>query len=501
MSGSHPLDVKEHSVSNPRSKSHPPDRERWANDQSVGENRFSLISFAREVKQNRRQEQSQRSVSSRHGGGRQREFRELVDEIRSELVQMQGRTEEEKKEFSELLNRAVLGFREQRNILLAKIQDMLIKKGKHDAFPAPGNYSTLAEAIFAEVIGLNVLELVLKSKEGLEEVQVVGRRIFEVRGGRAYPSPYRFESVRDVERIQQNLVLFNQDVLNRKKRWAEAMLSDGSRVTMTGFGFTGEPTLTIRFFTRNYFPLDELCRPELGTIDETILFLLRTVLKSRFNLVIIGATNTGKTNLIKSLVAELPDSERIVTIETRFELQLKRDFPDKNVIEFEVDEEDPLHSSRQAFKLALRQSPERIIHAEIRDEDANIYVRACTRGHEGSMTTVHVSSLEDAPDAIADMCMLDGRGMNPDILRRRIAEYVTQIGIEMANVDGQRKVVRIAEFSVRDEKIQVTDLVRFDYQRRRWLTYGPFSKKAAERILKHDRDSYERWLSLGMIRK
>lgn len=462
--------------------------------------RFSIIGFARDWKRQLRDEKRANGRISSSLSDRQSKFRQLVDEIRGELVQMQGRTEDEKKEYSEILNRAVLGFEEERNVLLAKIQDMLIKKGKHDEIPAPANYSTLAEAIFAEVIGLNILELVLKTREGLEEVQVVGRRIFEVRGGKAVPSVYRFESIREVERIQQNLVLFNQDVLNRKKRWAEAVLSDGSRVTMTGFGFTGEPTLTIRFFTRNYFALQDLCKPELGTIDEMTLLLLRTVLKSRFNLVIIGATNTGKTNLIKSLIAELPDAERIVTIESRFELHLKRDFPEKNAIEFEVDEDDPVHSGRQAFKLALRQSPERIIHAEIRDEDANIYVRACTRGHEGSMTTVHASTLEDAPDAIADMCMLDGRGMNPETLRRRITEYVTQIGIEMAIVRGKRKVVRLAEFSMQGGKVVVNNLVRFDDWNDRWLACGKFSDKAALKIRKHDRDGYEQLLRLGMIR-
>ena len=110
-----------------------------------------------------------------------------------------------------------------------------------------------------------------------------------------------------------------------------------------------------------------------------------------------------------------------------------------------MDEEDPLHRSGQAFKLALRQSPQRIIHAEIRDDDANIYVRACTRGHTGSMTTVHANTLEDIPEAVTDMCMLDGRAMNPERLSKRIARYVTQIGLEMRVVDGKRRLVRIGE--------------------------------------------------------
>ena len=65
--------------------------------------------------------------------------------------------------------------------------------------------------------------------------------------------------MRELERIQQNLVLFNNDTLNPRKRWAEVVLRDGSRVTMTGFGFTAEPTLTIRFYTR----LKDLIWPRL----------------------------------------------------------------------------------------------------------------------------------------------------------------------------------------------------------------------------------------------
>src|SRR5699024_9321544 len=135
-------------------------------------------------------------------------------------------------------------------------------------------YHTLAEAVFAEVIGLNVLELVLKAKEQLEEVQVVGPLIYEVKGGIERLSPFRFDYIQDVERIQQNLVLFNKDVLNQTKRWAEVMLSDGSRVTMTGFGFTAEPTLTIRFFNRHQFHLFGLCETPYETLDEDVMNIL-----------------------------------------------------------------------------------------------------------------------------------------------------------------------------------------------------------------------------------
>ena len=196
-------------------------------------------------------------------------------------------------------------------------------------------------------------------------------------------------------------------------------------------------------------------------------------------MVFIGPTNSGKTNLMKAMIAELPDEERVVTIEGRFEMMLGRDFPGKNIVEYETSEEDAAHGAAQAFKLALRQSPQRIIHAEIRDDDANIYVRACTRGHAGSMTTVHANRLEDVPEAIADMCMLDGRGMNPERLTKRIAEYVTELGIELRVWQGRRIVSRIGEIQWAEGVVRVREWAVFDASRDAWVYPNAPSVRAA----------------------
>jgi Flp pilus assembly protein, ATPase CpaF len=447
---------------------------------STGAGKFSPSDYSARLRLD--QSSATDSLDRGDAAGRGADFGRLSDEIRSYLAAPRGLTEEERRQYSETLNRAVLGFAAEREQVLAIIADRLIRLRIHqlDGYKHP--YATLAEALFAEVIGLNVLELVLARKEGLEEIQVVGSQIYEVRDGQTALSVYRFDHERDVERIQQNLVLYNNDRINPRKRWAEVMLRDGSRVTMTGFGFTSKPTLTIRFFTVRSFSLETLCSATYQTLSAPMKDMLLNVLNARFNLVIIGPTNSGKTHLMKALIAELPDEERIVTIEGRFEMMLGRDFPRKNTVEYEADEDDPQHRAEQAFKLALRQSPQRIVHAEIRDMDANIYVRACTRGHSGSMTTVHANTLEDVPEAIADMCMLDGRGMNPERLTKRITEYVTQIGIEMRYLGGRRVIARIGELGWADNEVTVRDWARFDEASKQWIYPEEPSPKAMARL-------------------
>lgn len=429
----------------------------------------------------------------------QEEFQAIVEDMRSYLVGMHAQTEEEQMEYGTALNRAVLGYSKERQAFFAIIQDRLASRRLHLLSPPSAEYETMAEAVFAQVIGMNVLESVMKDRDDLEEIQVVGTRIFEVRNGVVRKSAYRFRSLEEVERLQQNLVLYNHDSINARKQWAEVSLPDGARVTMTGFGYTREPTITIRFFPLREVSLHRLAEPPYETLDEETVLLLQAVVAARLNLIIIGATNTGKSHLLKALIAHIPDEQRIVTIEPRCELLLGKLFPEKNIIEFEAPDDDSLHGGGQAFRLALRQSPERIILAEIRDQEANLYVRSCTRGHMGSMTTAHVNTLEDVPDAITDMCMLDRRGMNPDRLRRRIAQFVTQIGIEMRNVGGKRKVVRIGEISESDGRIVVRDLIVYDRDSDSWRRCHPFSRPFSEHIRRMSPESYERLKDRGWV--
>jgi pilus assembly protein CpaF len=432
---------------------------------------FSLVDFAQ-----RRATESDEFLFDRHTESLQQQRAQdklafIAKQVREQLMRFHEQDSAEAIQIIDLINKAVLGFAAERKWMHRKIEDTLLQLQILEVSDPIGIHETLADAIFAEIIGMNVLERLLERREQLDEIQVVGDQIYEVIGGIEHRSIYRFNDVSQVERLQQNLVLFNRDLLNQSKRWAEVQLSDGSRVTMTGFGYSAMPTLTIRFFDQRYWHLDKLV--EIGAMDQLTKDRLTEILSSQLNIVFIGPTNSGKTMLMKALLAELQDEERIITIESRRELMLHRDFPNKNLIAYEIDEDDELHDGAQAFKLALRQSPRRIIHAEVRDADANLYVRACTRGHNGSMTTLHASTLDDVPDVLTEMCMQDGRSIQAKPLALRIARYVVQVGIEVGRLaeDGRRGIKRIVAYEVVEGEILIRDLVVYDQSEKRWIHY------------------------------
>ncbi len=113
--------------------------------------------------------------------------------------------------------------------------------------------------------------------------------------------------------------------------------------------------------------------------------------KSRKNIIISGATGSGKTTFSKSLIRSIPDSERIITIEDALELEV----PQPNHVRLLYSKEGTGLSKmrpKQLLESCLRMRPDRILLQELRDGTAFFYLRNANSGHPGSITTVHADS-------------------------------------------------------------------------------------------------------------
>ena len=119
-------------------------------------------------------------------------------------------------------------------------------------------------------------------------------------------------------------------------------------------------------------------------------FFQRAVV-SRRNILISGATGSGKTTLAKSLAQLIPRDERLITIEDARELVL----PHRNVVHllYAKDGQGLAKVGAKALlESALRMRPDRILLQELRDGTAFFYLRNVNSGHPGSITTLHADS-------------------------------------------------------------------------------------------------------------
>jgi type IV secretion system protein VirB11 len=117
----------------------------------------------------------------------------------------------------------------------------------------------------------------------------------------------------------------------------------------------------------------------------------RLAVATRRNVLISGATGSGKTTFAKGLVQLIPAQERLLTIEDARELVV----PHRNAVHLLYSKDGQGLAKvgpKQLLESALRMRPDRILLQELRDGTAWFYLRNVNTGHPGSITTIHADS-------------------------------------------------------------------------------------------------------------
>lgn len=137
------------------------------------------------------------------------------------------------------------------------------------------------------------------------------------------------------------------------------------------------------------------------------------------NIVVSGATGSGKTTFMKSLVEFIPHDERLVTIEDARELFIGQ----PNVVHLlysKGGQGTANVTAKSCMEACLRMKPDRIILAELRGDEAFYFIRNCASGHPGSITSCHAGSTEQTWDQLALMVKAssEGSGLEFAVIKR-----------------------------------------------------------------------------------
>jgi len=171
-------------------------------------------------------------------------------------------------------------------------------------------------------------------------------------------------------------------------------LPDGSRLSAV-MGVCARPSLSIRRARLSRVSLDMLV--ENDSMSAELAGFLSAAVAARKNLMIAGATNAGKTTLLRALANEIPPHERLITVERALELGLG-EFEDlhPNVVAFE--ERLPNSEGQGAIHMAelvrrsLRMNPSRVIVGEVLGDEIVTMLNAMSQGNDGSLSTIHANS-------------------------------------------------------------------------------------------------------------
>ena len=232
----------------------------------------------------------------------------------------------------------------------------------------------------------------------------------------------------------------------------DARLADGSRLNavIPPLSLNG-PILTIRKFKEELANIDDFLRT--GALTPYMARFLEASVQAKLNIIICGGTGSGKTTLLNCLSSFIGNDERIITIEDAAELKLKQN----HVISLETRltnyEGDGEVTIRDLVITSLRMRPDRIIVGEVRGKEAFDMLQAMNTGHNGSLTTMHANSPEDALNRLETMILMAGMEIPVKAIREYI-ENAIDLVIQVSRLsDGRRKVTSICEVVGFDEDV------------------------------------------------
>lgn len=198
--------------------------------------------------------------------------------------------------------------------------DRVILKEGHFCYGTLPEKRELREQIFHSIRGFDILEDYLKD-DSVTEIMVIGAsKIFIEKNGRMERTEISFSQEEEVYRLIDLMLAPTNRIVNEATPIVDGRLPDGSRVhiVLPPVSLDG-PVITIRKFQKGGMTMGKLIA--FGEFPSELAEILACMVKSRYNILISGSTNSGKSSLINALAEYIMAEERIITIEDSAELQ------------------------------------------------------------------------------------------------------------------------------------------------------------------------------------
>src|SRR2546427_1568384 len=323
--------------------------------------------------------------------------------------------------------------------------------------------SDVVDCLFDEIVGLGPLQPLMADPEISDILVNRFDELYIERPARPAFASNAFRADAQLEQVIQKIVALVGREINIEKPLVDARMVDGSRANAV-YAPVGGPTLCIRKFNRVRLALltderdpSQASWASTGGLSPQMGAFLEAMAVARANILIAGATGSGKSTLIRSIVSAFPEEERVITIEDTAELELdnphwvklecvhSRELAGKTTQDRRLDVADLVQN-------ALRMRPDRLIIGEIRHSKEAYYVlEALNTGHDGSATTIHASSCADALARLELLISRDFAQLSPPEIRRYIARVFDLVVFVGRLRDGRRCVQEIAELREADE--------------------------------------------------
>jgi pilus assembly protein CpaF len=258
--------------------------------------------------------------------------------------------------------------------------------------------------------------------------------------------------------------------------FVDATLEDGSRLHVAIPDITRKFwAVNIRKFVMGSKSLNGLVKASMLT--RSAADFLTACVMSGLNIVVAGATQAGKTTLMNALLNSARSSDRVITCEEVFELQL--DSPDWIALQTRQESLEGTGdiSLRRLIKEALRMRPSRLIVGEVRQEECLDLLVAMNAGMP-AMCSIHANSAEQAIEKMCLLPMLAGSNVSAEFVKPTVASVVDIVVHLSMNSAGVRKVQQIVSVTGRFENNSIETIDLFSITGNELLATGHYPAKS-----------------------
>jgi len=363
--------------------------------------------------------------------------------------------------------------------LLPKLQEALIRKGvaippwratakersdfafavarviAEERLLASTDARTVASDLASRMMGLGILEPFLR-EEGIEEIIVRQGAVLVWQTGRIRDTQIRAPEAYCYA-LAQRVAEMGGKPLRAANPFVLVDLPDGSRFTAMVPPLSKRGTaINIRVFTHRVLNLDAIVEAETLTRSQAS-FLKQVMLERRKSILISGRPAAGKTTLMNSLLAILPQYTQLCGAETFEEIETTNPFEARAVVRDEA-EAGRVSMADVVNVLYTRMRPDVLVVGEVVNEEAREYLQAINLGVVAH-TTIHGNSVLDA------LLRLETLAREKDVplgaIRERIARGVgigVHVELKQANEGAawRRQVTEIVQVSGDAERYVLT---------------------------------------------
>jgi pilus assembly protein CpaF len=181
-------------------------------------------------------------------------------------------------------------------------------------------------------------------------------------------------------------------------------------------------------------------------VKQTGFDLIQKALTQKTNILICGATSSGKTTFIQCLMNECPE-DRFLILEDSEELSLPNSMSTSLICPTRSEQYCLNFSMKDLVKESLRMRPDRIVLGEARSDEAKDFIQALSTGHKGCLSSIHASSTKDALTRLECLIAQGAPNWSTPVIRQLIATGVQWIIHVEKTKDGLREVKTISEIT------------------------------------------------------